>query len=268
MIPSALKRALLNWLTASELQRRPEHWQEIVTRDRQTGWGAISDDELEQVEQSLRFQFFLATGSDAALEQEYLDHLIALGKRVRESCAFVADYISLLAVDAMPKAVDLCLKVLIDDLPEDEDRRRGGFGGSSSSPFHWDELSLEDGGAKFFPPSPAWEPFKTLFEKAPQEALRLTHGLCNHAMKAWLQLNGRDYQFGRTPLPFAVDFPWGKQTFWGNTRVYGFYRGIHGPHVLDSALMALEQWAFSELAKGRAADEIIRDVVDGNECCA
>src|SRR5439155_9863057 len=151
---------------------------------------------------------------------------------------------------------------------EDEDRRRGGFGGSSSSPFHWDELSLEDGGAKFFPPSPAWEPFKTLFEKAPQEALRLTHGLCNHAMKAWLQLNGRDYQFGRTPLPFAVDFPWGKQTFWGNTRVYGFYRGIHGPHGLDSALMALEQWAFSELAKGRAADEIIRDAVDGNECCA
>ena len=268
MIPSALKRALLNWLTAIELHRRPEHWQEIVTRDRQAGWGAITDDELEQVEQSLRFQFFLATGSDAALEQEYLDHLIALGKRVRESCAFVADYISLLAVDAMPKAVDLCLKVLIDDLPEDEDRRRGGFGGSSSSPFHWDELSLEDGGAKFFPPSPAWEPFKTLFEKAPQEALRLTHGLCNHAMKAWLQLNGRDYQFGRTPLPFAVDFPWGKQTFWGNTRVYSFYRGIHGPHVLDSAVMALEQWAFSELAKGRAADEIIRDVVDGNECCA
>jgi hypothetical protein len=267
MIPSAMKRALLDWLKAIELHRRPEHWQEIMTRDRQSGWGAISDDELKEVEQSLRFQFFLATGSDAALQREYLDHLIGLGQRVREACDLLADYISLIAEDAMPKVVDLCLKVLVDDLPDEKDRHRGGFS-SGSSPFEWDRLSLEEGGAEFFPPSPAREPFKTIFDKAPKEALRLTRKLCNHAMKSWLQLNRRDYQFGRTPLPLTIDFPWGKQTFWGNTRVYGFYRGIHGPHVLDSALMALEQWAFSELTKARGADEIIREMVDGNECCA
>jgi hypothetical protein len=267
LIPTAMKTATLGWLKAVEHHRRPDDIREILQRDHQTGWGAISDDELQELEQSLRFQFFAATKSDPDLQREYFGHLSLLGRQMRESCAFIVTHMPLLAATAMSSVVDLCLAVMIDDLPEDGDRRSGRFSGGSSI-FDWDKLSLEEGGAEFFPASPAREPFRTLFQQAPDEALRLTRALCNHAMEAWRQLNRRELRFGMTPLPFIIQFPWGEQKFWGNTRVYGYYRGINGPHLLESALMALEMWAFSELERGRDADEVIRAVLSENECCA
>lgn len=267
IVPRAMKEAIGNWLKAIEIHRHPEHWQEILRRDGQSGWDAISDDELRQVEQSLRFQFFLATAADPDLQRGYFEHLLQMDTRMRESCSVVSSHASLIHPEAVAAAVDLCLAATLQDLPENEERRSRHFGGGSS-PFEWDRLSLDEGGAQYFPPAPAREPFKTFFQKAPDEALRLVRGLCNHAMEAWRQLNRRDRQFGMTPRPMLINFPWGDQTFWGNTRVYGFYRGIFGPHILDSALMALEEWAFSELNRGRSGDEVIHAVVGENECCA
>jgi hypothetical protein len=150
------------------------------------------------------------------------------------------------------------------DLPDEEDRRRGWMGGGSGM-FDWDRLSLEEGGADYFPPSPGREPFRTFFKTAPQEALRLTQSICNHAMQAWIQLSLRA---GRTPRAAVLKFPWGDQEFWGNGHVYVFYRGFRGPHVLDTALMALEEWAFSGLGTGRNADDVISELVKNNTCCA
>ena len=266
-IPIAMKQAIANWLTAIEAHRHPENVRDILTRDYQKGWGAISDDELHEVERSLRFQFFMATKSDSELQQAYFQHLSDMGDRIREGAAFIAEYAPLIHATAIPKAVDVCIEAFLDELPEDEERNRRAFGGDRGIR-DWDELSLGEGGASFFPPSPAREPFKTFFQTAPQEALRLTRAICNHAMDAWRQLNAMDVQFGRTPRALAIKFPWGEQEFWGNMRVYGFYRAIHGPHLLDSALMALEEWAFSGLENGRSADDIIFDVLKENKCCA
>jgi hypothetical protein len=264
-VPMAMKQAIADWLTAIEAHRHPEDVREILTRNYQKGWGAISDDELQEVERSLRFQFFLSTKSDQELQQAYFQHLLEMVDRIRNGAAFVAEYAPLIHAAAIPKAVDVCIEGFLDELPEDEERNRGLFGGGRGIR-DWDELSLGEGGADFFPPSPAREPFKTFFQTAPQEALRLIRAISNHAMEAWKQLNA--LTAGRTPRALVIKFPWGEQEFWGNMRVYGFYRGINGPHILDSALMALEEWAFSELENGRGADDIIFDVLKENKCCA
>jgi len=260
-----VKQAIADWLTAIEAHRHPEDAREILTRDYQKGWGAISDDELQEVERSLRFQFFLSTKSDPELQQAYFQHLLEMADRIHHGAAFIAEYAPLIHAAAIPKAVDVCIDAFLDELPEDEERNRRLFEGGRGI-HDWDELSLGEGGADFFPPSPAREPFKTFFQSAPQEALRLIRAISNHAMEAWKQLNA--LAAGRTPRALTIKFPWGDQEFWGNWRVYGFYRGINGPHILDSALMALEEWAFSELENGGSADEIISDVLKENKCCA
>ena len=38
--------------------------------------------------------------------------------------------------------------------------------------------------------------------------------------------------------------------------------------MLDTALMALEEWAFSGLGTGRNADDVISELVKNNTCCA
>lgn len=267
VIPIAMKQAIINWLKAIEEHRHPEDIDVILQRDYKSGWAAISDDELQEVERTLRFQFFLSTKNDPELQQAYFEHLLLLGERIRDAGAFIAEYASLISEGAIPRAVDVCIEAFIEDLPEDDDQKRGWLGGESRV-FDWNELSLGEGGADFFPPSPAREPFRTFYKTAPQEALRLTRAICNHSMEAWQQLNRRDWQYRRTPRPLVIKFPWGDQEFWGNGRVYGFYRGINGPHVLESALMALEEWAFPELESGKSADDIVLEVVRENKCCA
>lgn len=131
----------------------------------------------------------------------------------------------------------------------------------------WDKLSIEDD-FFYFPASPLREPFHSLFENAPATALRLTRELSNHAMQAWRQLHRLDPDRGGTPIPIKMAFPWGEQPFWGTTREYLWARGIWAPKALGSAYLALDAWARHELDRGREADEIIREIVLGNECVA
>jgi len=239
----AMKQAIADWLTAIETHRYPEDVRDILTRDYQKGWGAISDDELQEVERSLRLQFFLSTNGDPELQQAYFEHLLEMAERIRDGAAFIAEYAPLIHGAAIHKAVDVCIEAFLDELPEDEERHRGLFGGGRGVR-DWNELSLGEGGVDFFPSSPAREPFKTFFQTAPQEALRLIRAICNHAMDVWRQLNALDVQFGRTPRALVLKFPWGEQEFWGNMRVYGFYRGINGPHIWIVLLWRLKNGRF------------------------
>jgi hypothetical protein len=268
-IPEALKNALLVWLTAVEMHRYPENVREILTRDRQPGWGAISDDELKEIEDSLRSHFFLSTKQDPDIQGRYFDHLLTLGREIPTAASFVVRHPNLVSNATLPKLVDYCLQEFREELPDEAAaHKRGIFEGDSVGPTDKDELCLDRTGAQFYPASPAREPFKTLFAINPAEAVRLTRELCNHAITAWRQLNRRDWQFGGTPRPFSITFPWGIQQFWGDMRIYGFYRGFRGSQLLCSALMAMEEWAFAELDQGRSSEDVIRMVVEGNEFCA
>jgi hypothetical protein len=159
LIPPAMEQAILNWLKAVEEHRHPSNVREILRRDYKSGWAQIPDDELREVERSLRFQFFLSKTSDADLQQRYFQHLLLMGGRMRDVCS---EHVSLMAPAAVSKAVDVCLQAFLDDLPEEEERKRTPFAGGRNI-HDWDELSLGEAGGNFYPPSPAREPFDTFF---------------------------------------------------------------------------------------------------------
>jgi len=79
-------------------------------------------------------------------------------------------------------------------------------------------------------------------------------------------MHKHSYDRGGTPLPLELSFPWGKQIFWGCDREYLWFRGMWAPQAIAAGFMALEEWCFSELDRGKSTEELIRQVVEGNEC--
>ncbi len=109
--------------------------------------------------------------------------------------------------------------------------------GSSFNSFDWDSLAVDRDLGGYFPPSPLREPFHSLFEVAPAEALRVLKDLTNHAMTAWRQLHTIDPQRRGTPIPIVLEFPWGEQSFWGTRREYLWSRGLWAPKPLAAAYL-------------------------------
>jgi hypothetical protein len=140
--------------------------------------------------------------------------------------------------------------------------------GSPFNSFEWDNLAVDKDQTNYFPASPLREPFHSLFGSASAEALRLLRDLTNHAMTAWRQLHRIDPQRRATPIPIELQFPWGTQTFWGTRREYLWCRGLWAPKPLASAYLALEHWAVKQLEAGWTADELIEEIVRGNESVA
>lgn len=134
--------------------------------------------------------------------------------------------------------------------------------------FEWDRLAIQDDYRNFWPPSPLREPFHSLFQKAPDEALRLLIVLCNHAIMAWRQLHRYSRDQYRKPIPLELSFPWGIQRFWGTEREYLWFRSTWAPKAIGSGFMALEDWCFTELERNVSVNELIQTIVEGNECIA
>ena len=136
-----------------------------------------------------------------------------------------------------------------------------------------DRLDLDDIGIDrhhnyYYPTSPLHEPFASLFAKEPEAALGLVRDLANHATKGWRQLQRLNRDHKCTPIPIVLEFPWGTQEFWGNWHVYNWFSGALAPQPLGCAFLALRYWALKQIERGRSTDEVIRSVVEGNECYA
>lgn len=132
----------------------------------------------------------------------------------------------------------------------------------------WQRLSIHDDHQSFWPCSPLREPFHSLFQFSPDEGLRLFRELCNHAVLAWRQLHVHSHERTGTPIPLELTFPWGVQYFWGSDREYLWCRSAWAPKVIGSGFMALEEWCFAELARGRPVEELIQKIVEGNKSIA
>ncbi|NKE65574.1 ATP-binding protein [Ramlibacter sp. RBP-2] len=139
--------------------------------------------------------------------------------------------------------------------------------GRSFSHHDWDRLSIGADFQGYFPASPLREPFHALLAHAPVVGRTLVRDLANHAVLAWRQLH-RHSGRGGTPLPLVLEFPWGRQEFWGAPQHYTWSRGHGGPHALECAMMALEQSALQQLAAGRPAGELLRELVEGHSSLA
>jgi hypothetical protein len=140
-------------------------------------------------------------------------------------------------------------------------------------PIGHDRINLDDIGIDrhhnyYFPVSPIHEPFATLFVKTPEVALALVRDLANHATKGWRQVHLLNRERMGTPIPVILDFPWGKQEFWGDWHVYSWFMGELAPQPLECAFLALSYWSFKQIEKGRPTEDVIRAVVEGSECYA
>ncbi|WP_404936840.1 AAA family ATPase [Pseudomonas sp. JDS08PS003] len=111
------------------------------------------------------------------------------------------------------------------------------------------------------------EPFASLFAHAPDSALELIRDMANHAVKGWRQVHALRGDM-KTPLPVIVEFPWGKQTFWGDWLVYSWSQGQLTAAPLECAFLAMSYWAYRQLEQGRATDDLIRVLVQDSECIA
>jgi hypothetical protein len=65
-----------------------------------------------------------------------------------------------------------------------------------------------------------------------------------------------------------LEFPWGRQHFWGDWNVYNWFLGQLAPQPLECAFLALRHWSFKQIEAGRSVDEVVRLIIEGNECYA
>lgn len=134
-----------------------------------------------------------------------------------------------------------------------------------SNSYDFDDIGIDRFHRAFFPPTPLDQPFAALLEKALDEGLKLIRDLSNHATTGWRQIHEINAPRYGTPLAIEVDWPWGRQTFWGDERTYCWYLGASGPQPLQSAHLALAYWAHRAIDAGRNVDEVIEIVVRGHE---
>ena len=258
--------------------------------------------ELGDFKQSLSNLIFRSAATMPELAEEYLKRVIA-SERLRDNkFKEIVDFSPILAGTHPQLLVNLTLKHLKGELPDDQvarernemqqasERRKKAlakpesertrndesiiasgfsrFGFPQFSYYDWDKLTIDDDHQNFWPPSPLREPFHSLFKTSPEQAIRLFNDLCNHAVMAWRQLHRHLHESPGTPLPLEIHFPWGTQQFLGGDREYLWHRAMWVPKVLACGFMALEEWCFAELERGRPVDELIHQIVQGNQSVA
>lgn len=264
-------------------------------------WGDVED--LRSLEKSLRHIVLRSSIGEPSFAMAYLQTVIEQEDIPEALFRDIISYSPLLVRGTPQLAVDLSLTFLRDEVPDErvarekerlqlavarrkaieakpaaERTRQENMALCSAHSLHafgnfgyhdWEKLSIQDEGQTYWPASPLREPFHSLFQSDPGQALRLLSALCNHAMKAWRQLHCHASERRGTPLPLALSFPWGEQEFWGTDREYQWFRGTpSAPHVIACGFLALEDWCFAELSRGRTADELIEAIVKENQCIA
>jgi hypothetical protein len=292
-VSSALLELADFWLQKEEPVRQP--------RPAPSRWAVLGSD-LDDFGKRLTVLILRSAICEPALVRGYLTRVIASERLSDEKFTEVVSHSPMLAQSHPDLLVDLTLKHLMGELPQDsEDRQREEeraaaeylrrirakppeqrtkmeelalsssmpiIGLDSVSSQDWESLSVDRDHQNYWPPSPLREPFHSLFKVAPDQALRLVVELSNHAMTAWRQLHRLDPERPGTPVPLKINFPWGSQQFWGGDREYLWHRGMQAPPVVACAYMALEDWAFQELERERPLDRLIQHIVAGNECIA
>jgi hypothetical protein len=247
------------WLQEVEKSHHPRDFKDY----RSPFGGALSG--KKDVEKQLRALFLSSAGDVPKLVADYLrahaasdDDVHVFREKILKNCAMLMRYLP-------GPLVDFILSAYLENPFKRHDDHP--FGGLSDHDF--DELGIA-GYREFYPASPAQAPFLGLLRLHEEEGLRLIRGFCNHSIAIWreLQTRGRSWSAPMTPIPVTLTFPWGAQTFWGDGRAYLWFRGLWGNHAVESALMALEQWALEKLERGAPFDEVFRKVIEGQDSVA
>lgn len=242
------------WLSEAESASNP--W----TRNAQhTQLGSIFGG--RDFQKPLRKIFLSSVGDVPDLGTKYLQDKLADRSSLHLFRKEIVDYCGGF-VRHLPKAlVDFILGAFLEN-PADRASRTASYSDRITR-----ELGLLDD-HQFYPASPIQLPFLGLLNSNEEEGLRLIRSLCNHSISVWRWVceNGQEKRL--TPLPIKVTLPWGEQSFWGDGQTYLWFRGSWGNSAVNSALMALEQWALEQCAKGAPFEEVFRKVIEGNDSVA
>ena len=293
---AALIEGCSNWLIELE---KVEYSQELkFERGR---WDALGDEARSSLATALRMTIMRSARSYPMPAIALFDRAVANERMRREAYSDLMGFTSVMADVSAESVVAVAKAELMEELPKDKAEREereyrehleslerlraipekdrtakqkrtpnsGHFLiGRGSHHRDLDDFGIDRHHSYYFPPSALHEPFATLFVKKPEAALSLVRDLANHATKGWHQVQLLNRQRMGTPIPVTLEFPWGKQEFWGNWNVYNWFLGHLAPQPLECAFLALNYWAFKQIESGRPADEVIQAIVEGNECYA
>lgn len=268
--PNSISRQIMvlvhSWLIDIEDLTHAEDYR----RSGEGQWNTLPEGGMKELEQRLRHLFVRSARTLPNEVKGYLARIVTRPRLREKSFKDILTFSPILAQKIGPVLVDFLLAELKEELPNDVANRPTPRGVFHQGPTIHDrlELALNSNTHAFYPASPLWEPFPSLFNFSAEDGLRAVRELSNHAITAWRQFCALDWEDPSTPIPLVMDLPWGRQTFWGGHQTYTWFRGNGGSDVLSSALMALEKWALSELEKGRDADDLIRQILAGHESCA
>ena len=259
----------------------------------------FSSEESSRLGKSLRSILLRSARSYPDFAKELFKRTIADEDRRRAVYADLIGFSPIMAQVDPDLVADLAEAELLEELPEDklireqkereehykrlaelraipeEKRTRNqklalqpAFFPMGSDRYDLDDIGIERHNNFYFPTSALHEPFKSLFANKPEVALRLVRNLANHATQGWRQIHSIKRKEAGTPIPVSVEFPWGVQKFWGGWHVYSWGLGQLGPNPLECAFLALDYWAFRQIEGGRSTSDVIKDIVEGNECYA
>lgn len=294
-ISEAIVDACSTWLVELEEELYPEHFSFEHGR-----WDALGGEARKSLASALRM-LIMRAGRAYPSPAIALFHRAAENDRMRREAYGELMNFSPTMVDVSPEAIVALAKAqIMEELPQDradrkkheedeyldelrrireipeKDRTETQRKFLGSSHFHHigrDRYDLDNIGIArhdyyYFPASALHEPYATLLAKRPDVGLALIRDLANHATVGWKQIQAINVHRAGTPLPIEVNFPWGKQTFWGDWHVYNWFMGQLAPNPLECAFLALSHWAFKEIERGRSTSNVLRDVLEGHECLA
>ncbi|PUE27902.1 hypothetical protein B9Z39_09175 [Limnohabitans sp. JirII-29] len=232
-------------------------------------WAEIEDwrSGLDELESALRTLVFNASLIQGPLVTQYLRDLRHLERMPRQAVKSVFTHAPFLSRACPAELAEFTRTVVSKLLPVDLEKDRRGrdyLVSRSFTHFEWDHLSIDDH-FSFFPAAPTREPFHSLLQQAPDQGRRLIRELANHSIRSWRQLHRLSRDKDGTPIPLVMQFPWGRQVFWGDSRLYLGARGLFGSSTVNSGWMALEAWAFREIDKGTPVDDILKAVLEGQQ---
>jgi hypothetical protein len=262
-------------------------------------WQDLADNTRSSLEEGLRFTILRSARSFPDAAVMIIDRALANERMRRRIYDELVGFAPILSGVAPEKLASLARAELINALPKDEieEERQASkrhyaflkwirdkpehersekeqrilstptFVGPNKT-YNLDDFAIDEYHQSYFPPSPLHEPFGSLFKARPDLARALVRDLANHAMEAWRQVHEIDRAGLGTPIPLDLEFPWGRQRFWGDWRIFNWFKGQLAPQPLECALLALSYWAHKQLDAGIPVDDVIKDVVEGHECWA
>ncbi|TSD87573.1 ATP-binding protein [Mycobacterium sp. KBS0706] len=248
-------REAFRWLQEFEEANYP-----LEFRDRRDPFGMhFPHNEGRDLESEIRQLALAAAGDVPDLASAYLASTAQLPRRFRQVRESVLANCGQLIRHLPRELVDFILAVFLEKPSDHTDPY------SSGVRHMMEELGVA-GHQSFYPASPAQPPFLALLRLHESEGIRLVKGICNHSIAIWRRSKAQPHRYAPAkPLPITFKFPWGKQTFWGDTQVYLWFRGIWGNGAVKSALMAQEQWALEAIEKGADFDAIFQKCIEGHE---